>query len=337
MAKKPATKVISMGICSFCKGEFEGTKMTQHLKYCKQRAIEIAAEAQNATKAQKTKLFHIVVEGQYNPQYWMHLEMPVTDTMADLDGFLRDIWVECCDHLSAFRVGNTNYSFDEEDLYYFGDDEGGENNEEDEEEDDEEPQNLLADLPPFFLESIPPELLAELNKFESRGDLVDFLEKEVKVLMKSEPEKPDSVEDREAMFKRYLLGSTLRELLQDLQDRDMYVPLEEALKVGQKFFYEYDFGSTTHLALRVVSEREGVVQGKEDETTIEILARNVPPVILCKVCGKPAKMVASGYFNVEEDAYCSKKCARVSGAGTEMLLPVVNSPRVGVCGYTGQG
>src|SRR3989442_11936206 len=110
MAKTTETKVISMGICSFCKGEFESTKMTQHLKYCKQRAIEIAAGTQSATKAQKTKLFHIVVEGQYNPQYWMHLEMPVTDTMANLDSFLRDTWVECCNHLSAFRVGNTNYS-----------------------------------------------------------------------------------------------------------------------------------------------------------------------------------------------------------------------------------
>jgi len=325
-----------MGICSFCKGEFESTKMTQHLKYCKQRAIEIAAGTQSATKAQKTKLFHIVVEGQYNPQYWMHLEMPVKDTMADLDSFLRYTWVECCDHLSAFRVGNTNYSFDQEDLYYFGDNEDSEN-EEDEEEDGDEPENLLANLPPFFLESIPPELLTELNKFESRGDLVDFLEKEVKALTKIEPEVLHSAEDREAMYKRYMLGSTLRALLQDLQDCDMYVPLEEALKVGKKFFYEYDFGSTTHLALRVVSEREGAVQGKENEATIEILARNVAPVILCKVCGKPAKMVASGYFNVEEDAYCSKKCARASGADTEMLLPVVNSPRVGVCGYTGRG
>ena len=37
MAKAPAAKVTSKGICKFCKGEIEKGKMTQHLKSCKQR------------------------------------------------------------------------------------------------------------------------------------------------------------------------------------------------------------------------------------------------------------------------------------------------------------
>ena len=114
----------------------------------------------------------------------------------------------------------------------------------------------------------------------------------------------------------------------------MEVSLEKALKVGQKFTYEYDFGSTTDLALRVVSEREGVVQDEEDE--IAILARNSAPVIPCCVCGQPAKRVVSGYFDVEENAYCSKKCAKKNKESYEEMLPVVNSPRVGVCAYTGE-
>ncbi len=341
MANKTVTKETTKGICNFCKGEFEKTKMTQHLKYCKQRMAEIAAEAEGSSASQKTNLFHIVAEGRYNPEYWMHIELPASDTMADLDGFLRAIWVECCDHLSAFKVGNTTYSFDM-DNYYFGD---GENENEaveeegDEEYEDEDPEQLLADLPPYLLEYIPPYLLDELKKLESREELVNFLEQEVKALTKFEPEKLRLPEDREAMHNRYMLGSTLRTLLQDLQDRDMYVPLEKALKVGQKFFYEYDFGSTTYLTLKVVSEREGVVRGKEDEDNIEILARNIPPIILCKVCEKPAKVVAGGYdyFGVVEHAYCGNKCAKKSGEEyTDMLLPVVNSPRVGVCGYTGR-
>src|SRR5712692_12058170 len=109
---KATTKVTSMGICRFCKGEFDRTKMSQHLKYCKQRAAEIAAEGENATASQKARLFHIAVEGRYNPQYWMHLEMPASDTLADLDSFLRDIWLECCGHLSAFQVGKARYSSD---------------------------------------------------------------------------------------------------------------------------------------------------------------------------------------------------------------------------------
>ena len=125
----------------------------------------------------------------------------------------------------------------------------------------------------------------------------------------------------------------LKTLLDIVEDRSLGVSLKKVLKVGQKFSYEYDFGSTTELNLRVILEREGVVQEGEEDDPITILARNEPPIILCKVCGKPATKVAGGYYNVEENAYCNK-CARRS-EDAEMMLPVVNSPRVGVCGYTG--
>jgi hypothetical protein len=62
------------------------------------------------------------------------------------------------------------------------------------------------------------------------------------------------------------------------------------------------------------------------------LARNVAPVILCDKCGKPATQVATEYYS-DNYAFCDK-CARSSG-DSEMMLPVVNSPRMGVCGYTG--
>src|SRR5437016_9449413 len=123
MAKQTTTKVISQGICNFCKDEFDKAKMSQHLKHCKQRALAITAGEAKATKsknAQKTKLFHIVVEGRYNPQYWMHLEVPATDTFWDLDQFLRDAWLECCDHLSEFKVGRMSYSMEPDD-FMFGD------------------------------------------------------------------------------------------------------------------------------------------------------------------------------------------------------------------------
>ncbi len=121
------------------------------------------------------------------------------------------------------------------------------------------------------------------------------------------------------------------------RESDMDVELQKALKVGQKFSYEYDFGSTTHLALRVVSEREGFIED-EDSDNIEILARNEAPEMPCVVCGKPAKKVAPGYsFGIEEHAYCSAKCAKKNDEEFSFseMLPVVNSPRVGVCGYTG--
>lgn len=51
-----------------------------------------------------------MVEGRYLPEYWMHLSVPVNTTLGDLDQFLRDIWLECCRHLSAFTIEGTRYS-----------------------------------------------------------------------------------------------------------------------------------------------------------------------------------------------------------------------------------
>jgi len=330
MANRPVTREISKGICSFCNGEIEKAKMTQHLRYCKQRAAEIAAGEASSAKSQKTKLFHIVVEGRYNPQYWMHLEMPASDSLWDLDSFLRDIWLECCGHLSGFKIGDTEYSSEPEDLLYFGSEE--EIAEDDSEEEEETIEELLEELPPVLLQTFPPDLLKKLKEFQSVDDAVLFLRAEQKSIKWGGNFQTN--EEREKARTRWARKQVIEWLLDELEDRSLDVPLEKVLKAGQKFSYEYDFGSTTDLNLRVIAEREGVVKDKEEDN-IEILARNIEPVILCKVCGKPAKKVISGYFNVEENAYCSSKCARKAGADTEMMLPVVNSPRVGVCAYTG--
>ena len=140
-----------------------------------------------------------------------------------------------------------------------------------------------------------------------------------------------------------LIQPLLVDFVNDDYEHDMDVELSKVLKVGQKFFHEYDFGSTTKLALKVVAEREGTAP-KDDykysgefgkDKTIKIMARNNPPQISCRECGKPATKVAAGYYYFEDGALCDV-CARTSLKEYEdMFLPIVNSPRVGVCGYTG--
>src|SRR5579864_4332502 len=111
MAKTAQTKITSNGTCNFCKGEFDKSKMTQHLKYCKQRAaMTKEADAGGDSDVNKARIFHILVEGKYLPMYWMHLEMPAKATLLNLDDFLRAIWVECCDHLSEFKIGKIAFS-----------------------------------------------------------------------------------------------------------------------------------------------------------------------------------------------------------------------------------
>src|SRR5437764_872824 len=180
MAKQSTTKVSTPGICSFCKGEFDKGKMTQHLRYCKQRAASIAAQAED-TVQQRTRLFHLIVEGHYNPQYWMHLEIPAREPLETLDSFLRNIWLECCGHLSEFKIGDISYSSEPEDSY-FGEFELLDEGEGVEEEEDTgdfndvvDGEELLADVPAEFLEYMPSDVLAELKKSWPVDDLVAFL------------------------------------------------------------------------------------------------------------------------------------------------------------------
>ena len=206
--------------------------------------------------------------------------------------------------------------------------------EEEEEYEDLSPEELAREVTKFLGEDIPEmrtllprEFRAELKKPRSRDDLVAFLREKLKSLPKWHGRTaPESLEERRSLM---FQESALKTLLDMVEDRSLDVPLEKALKVGQKFTYEYDFGSTTELNLRVISERDGVVQEGEEDDSVTILARNVPPVILCKVCGKPATKVVGGYFNVEENAYCNKCARRSKEEDEEMMLPVVNSPRVG--------
>lgn len=345
MKKTSAEKPSLKGLCYFCNSEVEKSKMTQHLKFCKQRATAIAAEAStaDAATAEKTKFFHIVAEGRYNPQYWMHIELPATDILEDLDAFFRDTWVECCGHLSAFQIGDTSYSDEPED-FYFGDEivvgeeadteEEVEDEEDGEDGEDEEGSNglNLDELPPQLVEIISPELLLKLNEFTNTEDMVAFLKEEQQALPKDlllQVLRGDE-EASKLSLKQMLLG----QLIEMLQDRSLGVSLDKVLKVGQKFRYEYDFGSTTELSLRVIAEREGVL-AEEVEDEVHVLARNLPPEYRCVRCGKPATKVAAGYdsWGVVEHAYCDD-CAKK--AKEDGWLPIVNSPRVGVCGYTGE-
>src|SRR5947209_7867510 len=101
----------SKGTCTFCHGEFSKSGMTRHLETCEQRAVA-EAKAVGRQNAQKTTRMHLVVEGRYLPIYWMHLDVTANSTLATLDRFLRDTWLECCGHLSAFEIGGARYAVD---------------------------------------------------------------------------------------------------------------------------------------------------------------------------------------------------------------------------------
>ncbi|MCC7347317.1 MAG: hypothetical protein IT538_07945 [Variibacter sp.] len=94
---------------------------------------------------------------------------------------------------------------------------------------------------------------------------------------------------------------------------------------------EYDFGSTTELALKVVGVRE---QGTE-KGNVMLLALNDMPETVCDQCGAcPATQICTDCEWSGKGWLCDD-CAAAHECGEDMFLPVVNSPRTGVCGYAG--
>lgn len=107
------TRQRSIGKCSFCGGSFAKSAMARHLKACKARAKgNDSAATKGAAKGSALRtVYHLQVEGIYQPMYWMHIEIPENATLKDLDDFLRETWLECCGHLSSFEIeGSTFYS-----------------------------------------------------------------------------------------------------------------------------------------------------------------------------------------------------------------------------------
>ncbi|MHC1682272.1 MAG: hypothetical protein AB6733_04905 [Clostridiaceae bacterium] len=93
MARSVSTK----GKCYFCKQELGKVAMKNHLLKC------------NNLGEGKTNYFMIKVEGFYNKDYWLYVQIKDNATLGDLDSFLRDIWLECCGHLSSFTIDGVIY------------------------------------------------------------------------------------------------------------------------------------------------------------------------------------------------------------------------------------
>ena len=98
--------------------------------------------------------------------------------------------------------------------------------------------------------------------------------------------------------------------------------------LGTVIEYEYDFGSTTTLTVTFV----GNIYREKQKIAVRILARNHPYQFKCERCGKQAAWIdAAEWPGV---MYCGACAKKVGDDG--YLLPVVNSPRMGVCGYCGE-
>lgn len=235
------------GFCKYCGKEYARGGMLKHLTACKKRKERLEAQSGKT----KCGYFELVISDKYQTAYWLIVEIKETATLRDLDLFIRDIWVECCGHLSGFECDGVRY------------------------------------------ESYP-----SMDSFWG----------------------PPA--------------------------KSMNYKLKDIFTVGQTIAYEYDYGSTTDLLIKVHSYRSGV--GRRDKITL--LSRNNPPEILCSQCGEnKAQWINSEEYYGEKPFWCEKCKKEKNVAGydeeefeefeeyysEEFFLPVCNSPRMGVCGYEG--
>jgi hypothetical protein len=196
--------------CRLCDRRFGKRQMTNHLKACwEHHTIPVRGKA-------ASPWFHLVVEARHAPDYWLHLQASAKCTFGDLDSVLRAIWLECCDHLSAFEFP----------------------------------------------------VKRKLTRRATPNDIAALFQYLVR-------EAQPSFSDDDASG-------------DELLDK----PLGRKLKPGVVFSHQYDFGSTTELALRVAGEHFAAALPGD----LKLLARNEPPAILCSACTKPATQLCLQCF-----------------------------------------
>ncbi len=123
----------------------------------------------------------------------------------------------------------------------------------------------------------------------------------------------------------------------ELYQRSQRVKVQDVLEEGMEFGHVYDYGSTTELTLKVVEVREGKWPFKH---SIYLMARNEPPVFQCAECEAPATLICSTciWEDPEEAFVCDEHAEEHMEEWhpeEDYFLPIVNSPRTGVCAYEG--
>ncbi len=114
----------------------------------------------------------------------------------------------------------------------------------------------------------------------------------------------------------------------DYDEKSMNIKLKEIVSPNLKFNYEYDFGTTTELSLECIKEKSG-------NKGINIVARNEPLDLKCEKCKDKAKSVCVQCIWDGKGFFCTK-CSKQHKCVEPYFLPIVNSPRMGMCGFTGE-
>ncbi len=90
-------QVPTPGICRICKEPVTKRTVISHLK-------------KKHGEPGSSEKYLILIDTPYASPYWLAILADPQATLADLDMVIRDVWVECCGHLSSFIIGGVEYS-----------------------------------------------------------------------------------------------------------------------------------------------------------------------------------------------------------------------------------
>jgi hypothetical protein len=110
--------------------------------------------------------------------------------------------------------------------------------------------------------------------------------------------------------------------------------VEEVFEKGLELTHLYDYGTTSETLIQVKGVREGPPLSRH---LILLMARNRLPEMECMMCGKPATWLCIECV-IEDDKtgnLCDHHAAGHPHDNYGEPLPMVNSPRLGMCGYDG--
>jgi hypothetical protein len=120
---------------------------------------------------------------------------------------------------------------------------------------------------------------------------------------------------------------TGEELAMERRIDDVFTRLKELTHI-------YDFGTSSETVIALVGTREG---HPTTSRPLTLMARNLMPEAKCTVCEQPATQLCMECL-VEEEKWGTLCDAHVKEHPHDNYgepLPLVNSPRLGMCGYEG--
>lgn len=114
----------------------------------------------------------------------------------------------------------------------------------------------------------------------------------------------------------------------------MNQPALKAFADAPQLTHIYDFGTSSETLVTLVEARQGYPLSKHP---ITLLARNVPPAQACQECEKPATHFCQEcvYEEDKPGMLCDEHLKTHPHDNYGEPIPLVNSPRLGMCGYDG--